>query len=98
VSAPDLPEMRCEVCRDEPAAGVAAAPGVPISVAYGRGCLDANAHPWWVIVGNTAAIGGLDHAAPWWVQMVDDTIRHLGRTLVDLAAAVADLNARADEQ
>jgi hypothetical protein len=95
-TAPVLPPLCCEVCDDEPAVGVAAVPGVSISVAYGRRCLDANAHPWWVIVGNTAAIGGLDQAAAWWVRMVEATMRLLGKTRADLDRDVADLNARAE--
>lgn len=79
MSAQELPELTCEVCHAETAAGVAAVPGVPISVAYGPICLAANAHPYPIIVSNTAVIGGLDQAADWWVEMVEDTLRHLGK-------------------
>lgn len=94
MSAPTLPELGCDVCNDEPGVGVAAIPGIPVSVAYGRRCLDANAHPWWAVVANTAAIGGLGEAAPWWVQMVEDTMRHLGKTREDLDREVGEVLAR----
>jgi hypothetical protein len=73
----DIELGSCDVCRKEPAVGVAAVPAVPISVAYGRACLQANAHPYFVIVANTANIGGLDQAADFWVAMVEDTLKHL---------------------
>ena len=82
------PELECEVCSREPAVGVAAIPGVPISVAYGRSCLDANAHPWWALVVNTALLGGLDQSTDWWQKMVADTCEHLGRPLEEFEADV----------
>ena len=71
----------CEVCNKNRAIGVCCVPGVPVSCAYCRECLDANAHPWWVLVANTVCIGGLKNAADWWKKMVRDTCRHLGRTI-----------------
>jgi hypothetical protein len=79
--SPDLTIGSCEVCGDEPAIGVAAVPGVPVSAAYGRACLEANAHPWRAIVFNTAACGGLENTAEWWRSMVHATLAHLGRPL-----------------
>ncbi len=85
--------MTCEVCEKNPEVGVACVPGVPYSAAYCHECLKANAHPYWVIVGNTCAV--LDgypngdeeaaqtwrtHTAEWWQEMVDDTLKHLGKT------------------
>ncbi|PWK81694.1 hypothetical protein C8D88_116105 [Lentzea atacamensis] len=80
----------CDVCGNEPMLGVASIPGMPISVAYGRECLKANAHPWWALVGNTALLGGLDQAADWWQDMVRDTCRRLGKTLVEFNREVAE--------
>lgn len=82
-------QLSCDVCDNEPAVGVAAVPGVPISVAYGQKCMAANAYPWWVLVANTAAMGGLDESAEWWKQMVYDTCAHLGKTLAEFEADVA---------
>lgn len=67
----------CLVCEMEPAVAVVAIPGLPISVPYGRGCLEANAHPYQLLVANTATIGGIEHAALWWRDMVNDTVTHL---------------------
>lgn len=75
--------------------GVAAVPGVPVSVAYGRKCLEANAHPYWIMVNNTALCGGYARCAPWWQQMVDDTLSHLDLSRVsfdnDVAVALEEL-------
>lgn len=69
--------LRCDVCGKEPAAGVAAVPGVPVSMAYGSNCLAANAHPYWVLVAYTAECGGLRNTVAEWRGMVDDTLVHL---------------------
>lgn len=85
-------EFTCEVCGKEPAIGVAAVPGVPYSAAYGELCLEANAHPYWVCVQNTAMAGngtdGYYGAAKWWKDMVDDTLAHLGKTHDEFIADV----------
>jgi hypothetical protein len=78
----------CEVCGARQAVGVCCVPGVPYSPAYCRECLDANAHPWGILVGNTMAIGGLSEAAAWWKQTVEDTCRRLGKTLDQFNADV----------
>jgi len=80
----------CDVCGKNEAVGVAAVPMVPISMAYCRACLDANAHPWEILVANTACIGGLDSANESWKEMVMDTCKHLGRTLEEFNTAVAE--------
>jgi hypothetical protein len=81
----------CEVCEDEPAVGVASIPMMPVSVAYGRMCLGANAHPWWALVANTAMCGGLIETNEAWQRMVYATCAHLGRTIEAFNAAVAQL-------
>jgi outer membrane protein TolC len=66
-------------------------PGVPYSAAYGRECLNANAHPYDMLVANTAMIlsGYPDTADPidvltdtadWWQHMVEDTLVRLRKT------------------
>lgn len=67
----------CEACGKEPAVGVAAVPGVPVSVAYGAQCLASNVHPLWLLVTNTAINGGIECCADWWRQMVNDTVTAL---------------------
>lgn len=76
----ELPPLTCDVCGNEPAVGVAAVPGMPVSMAYGRQCLAANAHPYPLLVVNTAMCGGYDQMAGWWQAMVDATLAHLGKT------------------
>lgn len=72
--------MACDVCGEHEEVGVASVPGVPMSVAYCTECLRANAHPYGIMVINTALIDGYDNASEWWQQMVDDTLAHLGKT------------------
>lgn len=88
----------CEVCHKEPSVGVGAMPGVPASFAYGRKCLEANAHPYDMVVINTAMLGGLDDVAQWWVDIVDSTCAHLGISKVrfddDVRTAIEDMEKR----
>lgn len=71
----------CEVCNDptDPYVGVASIPGIPMSVAWGRRCLDAGVIPLWVAVTNTALVGGYDHSAEWWTDLVDITLEYFGK-------------------
>ncbi len=75
------PELTCEACNKNKAIGVAAVPGVPISVAYCKECLQANSHPMYVLVGNTACVGGLEYANEGWKQVVMDSLKHQSKTL-----------------
>jgi hypothetical protein len=65
--AADTPyrEPLCQVCSQREAAGVAAMPGVPMSVAYCRPCLNENAHPLWAIHAVIEMNGGVEHVAEW---------------------------------
>ncbi len=74
-------KRQCEVCNNEPVVGVYCVPSVPYSAAYGRACLEANAHPWHILVANTACIGGLKNAHVFWKDMVKDTCTHLGKSM-----------------
>ena len=87
-----LEGVKCEVCNDEPAIGVYSVPGVPMSCAYGERCIKAEAHPWGVLVANVSCIGDLSKAAPWVVEMVDATCKHLGKTREQFDADVAKAN------
>lgn len=79
---------QCSVCNDEPSIGVACVPGVAFSTSYGRKCLAANAHPWEILVANTAMMGGWHTTANWWRKMVQDTCAHLGKTFEEFEADV----------
>ena len=80
----------CEVCGKNTSVGVACIPMVPMSVAYCQECLNANAHPWWALVANTALAEGLEHCNKEWKQMVEDTCTHLGKTLTDFNTDVVN--------
>lgn len=80
----------CETCKKNKSIGVACVPGVPYSAAYCQECLEANAHPWGVLVANTACLGGWEEAADWWKDMVLATCKHLNKTLDEFKAAVEE--------
>lgn len=105
------PTLMCEVCESEVAVGVAAMPGVPYSAAYGRRCLDANAHPYLILVANTALMAGgypeadddpLTRTADWWQEMVQNTLDHLQIEREefdsDVTQALLDMQAEEAEQ
>lgn len=91
------PILICNVCEKNRAKGVCCVPGVPVSMAYCQECLSANAHPWGILVANTACVGSFADSADWWKKMVYDTIAHLGseytlaRFLDDVAHSVVEM-------
>jgi hypothetical protein len=76
----------CDVCGQNPPLGVGAMPGIPASFAYCKDCLKAGAHPYAIVVANTAMLMMEPQAtfeadtAQWWQQLVADTLGHLGKT------------------
>ena len=84
-----MSDSKCNVCNNEPIVGVACVPGMPVSVAYGAKCLKANAHPYGLVVANTAMCGGLEHTAEWWQELVRDTLNHLGKSMERFTSDVA---------
>jgi hypothetical protein len=76
---------------------------MPVSMAYCKTCLEANAHPWGCLVGQASCIGPtFESYAPWFIQMIDDTCKHLGKTreafLADVKKADDDYQAYCEEQ
>lgn len=84
---PDL--GKCQCCNDEPAVGAAAVPGMPITIVWGQRCLEAEIIPYSLLVANTAMIGGLADAAPWWRALVKRTLKYFGKTDEEFEADVA---------
>lgn len=85
------PDWICEVCGSEPAQITSKVPGkLPMSVAYGQGCLDAGAHPYELLVAAVVEAGGLELAGEALQQMVLDTLAHLGKTRRRFDTDVAD--------
>ena len=81
-------DLTCQVCDKNKAVGVCCIPSVPVTVAYCSECLQANAHPWFILISNTACCGGLEHMADFWRKMVTDTCKHLNKTLDEFNADV----------
>lgn len=91
--------LKCEVCREELAVGVASSMMGPISHAYGANCIAAGAEVYGTLVGGIACVGGLDHTA-WWIEgVVGATLPIVGKTRAqfeaDVAAAVKDMESMA---
>lgn len=72
--------VKCEVCNERDAIGVASIPGIPVSVAWCTICVRSGAIPYWAVVANTVICGGLDRMADWWQETVETTLTHLGKT------------------
>lgn len=87
--------LLCEVCDKNPVVGVCSIPGMPMSAGFCKECLQTNAIPYWAAVANTAIIGGLAEAAPWWIQIVEATLLHLNKSKEqfesDVKTSMADL-------
>jgi hypothetical protein len=85
-------QLQCEVCDKIGITGedihVACVPGVPYSAAYCIECLQADAHPWGILIANTACCDGLHNTADWWKWMVTDTCDHLDRSLDEFIESV----------
>lgn len=84
-----FPLLACDVCGAVGSAGVAAMPGVPASFSYCPDCLRADAHPYAMVVTNTALCGGMEAVAGWWEQVVEHTLYHLELTREQFDADVA---------
>lgn len=57
--------LRCEVCKNEDAVGVACVPGVPMSVAYGAECLKHGADPFDILRANILCALSSETAHRW---------------------------------
>jgi hypothetical protein len=90
-----MSELACDTCGDEVASRedlfVYALPGVPVTVGNCERCWSENLYPKWVVVGNTASIGGLEHAAAWWKDAVARSLPVLGLTEDEFDTQVNDL-------
>jgi hypothetical protein len=64
----------CEVCGEREVQVVCSLPGIPMTCGFCRQCFAVGAIPYWVLVANTAAIGGLSQAAEWWAKDVEFTL------------------------
>ena len=75
------PEPTCDACKTNKAIGVAAVPGVPMSVPYCAKCLRSNNHPMYILIANTVCASGLGNTLSEWQQMVMDSLKHQDKTL-----------------
>lgn len=66
----------CDCCLIHRACGVAGVPLVALSISYCHICIQAGNYPYWLIVANTAAVGGFDHANEEWQNMVRDSLQY----------------------
>jgi len=84
--------MNCQCCGLEPAVGVASIPGLPMSIAWGRNCLDAGIMPYWALVTTVALASNFeyspDHYAPWVNELIRDTLAYFDKTEAQFAEDV----------
>jgi hypothetical protein len=78
----------CDTCDQTRQVIVRALPGIAMSTATCRPCHTSGAIPLWVAVANTAALDGMEHAAPWWHETVETTLKHLNVPRVEFDAHV----------
>lgn len=91
-------ESTCEVCGAIVECEVVCVPGVPISCRYCRECLEADAHPWGILVANTVCAGGdLDAMIDEWKEMVENTCKRLGKTLDDFKSEVVSFSIKLNQ-
>lgn len=67
---------KCDCCNKEPSIGVAALPGMPMSIAWCTKCLQAEVIPIWAAISNTACIGGMNDAAQWWIELIERSLKY----------------------
>lgn len=91
-----LATVVCAVCRRRPSTAVCCVPGMPVSEAYCDECLHGDAIPWDLAVMNTACIGGLEHCAPWWRDIVTATCQFNKKTLEQFVEQVRQVSADMD--
>jgi hypothetical protein len=86
----------CDCCHAEPAVGVASIPYLPMSIAWGRKCLEAGVIPYWAAVANTAACGGWEETSEDWQYLVEITLAYFNKQhdefLVDVARDIEDMD------
>lgn len=78
----------CECCNAEPSVGVAAVPGIPMSIAWGQKCLEAGAIPYDLLVMNTALCGGWQYTAEWWNEVIISTLTYFDKSVAEFRQAV----------
>lgn len=91
-------KSKCEVCGEFTDCCVIAVPGVPFSCRYCVECLEANAHPWGILVANTVCAGGYDKMIDEWHYMVADTCARLGKTLDEFLEDVTKMDKAMNEE
>lgn len=79
----------CECCKLEPSIGVACIPGMPISIAWGKKCLEAQIIPYWAAVANTAMCGGLAETGDGWQELVFATLEYFKTDYMTFSLDVA---------
>lgn len=70
-----MPDGKCECCNKNPSVGVAACPGVPVSIAWCAKCLAADVVPMWVAeFWRDMSDGQEDQVADWAHELIDNTL------------------------
>jgi hypothetical protein len=88
------PGFVCAVCMKEPAVGCACVPGIPMSVAFGRICLNKDAQPFDILKMEAIICGGAEKMNPIYLEQttyVDGLYMSLGEALAKYPIKKEDL-------
>lgn len=87
--APGCEANLADCCRKNPTVGVAAIPGLPMSIGWCQECLNAGVQPSWAIAMQVEMMGGIEEAAEWFQDEALRTLAHFGISAECLALAAA---------
>lgn len=76
---------------------VYALPGVPVTVANCDLCTAVNAYPYGILVANTTAVDGLEHAADWWKGAVFRSLAVIDKTMREFLLEVEEAKREMEE-
>lgn len=88
---------KCETCNERPPVGVYSVPGMPYSAAYCEKCIEADAHPYHIMVSLVVLCCGWDHCADYVKDMVNNTLKHLNKDKKQFDLDVEELGRSLDE-
>lgn len=83
-------KLLCGVCNKNEQVGVCCVPGVPYSTGYCEECLRADAHPYDILVAQTAILGGIEGTNLAWQEMILNTLIHLEKEIEEFEEDVQE--------
>jgi hypothetical protein len=84
-------DMKCNVCNEREAVGVACSATGAVSFAYCQECLQSNREPYGAVVASLFGMSGMDEVAEWYRPIIQATLMAEGKTEQELFADVTVL-------